>query len=425
MTDEPKAPKTSVEKTIEQAEAVAALAKLAPFVRLMGPRGRKIADALTGAVDIVPEIRELASLPDRFNAALGDRGWIAYDRLDVNVMRRAIELTERGRVEDAEAALAAYYDADTLSRHLHAMLAIPACRPRMELLRLAATDHNEGRYHAVAPIVLAQIDGLVRDVAGQSLFMKTADMAAKLVLWDSVAGRVGGLPHLVRILSEGRWTTSATEIGTPFRHGILHGRDLGYANQLAAAKTWAALFALREWALRYARGEIGPPPIEPEPTLRDTLTKIMSVERERAAIKAWRARPPRGPFRSRDEVTPGSAEEAALRWLDAWRDKDYDGMATWTQVSRRLRSKGIAQSLDADFGFRDLTSFVIETVVEQAPSKTQITAVAEDGSARMTANLIFEDENGRPVVHGHRIGRWGVNDISALRQAPIAPEELS
>ena len=60
MTDAPKAPKTSVEKTIEQAEAVAALAKLAPFVRLMGPRGRKIADALTGAVDIVPEIRELA-----------------------------------------------------------------------------------------------------------------------------------------------------------------------------------------------------------------------------------------------------------------------------------------------------------------------------------------------------------------------------
>ena len=416
------APKTTAEQTVEQAELLESLAWLAPFVRLFGPRGREVAHALTSGAAMADRARDLSTLPGRFNAALGGNGWIAFGSMDENVMRRATELAELDRVDEAEHLIADSYDEATLRRLLHSMLAVDAYRPRHQLLTLVAEDHVAGRFHAVATGVLPQIDGLVSDLTGKQLFRHGGAVADSLVAWDTIAGREDGLPRLMKLLSEGRWSTSEGPVLVPYRHGILHGKDLGYANKLAAAKTWGALFALREWALAVQHGRTAPPPIEPEPTLRDLLTQWRSVEDERRRIRGWRAGPARGPYVAEEEIPSGSAEAAMWAWLAAWRARDWDVMAQASQLSRRLRIPDLARTLEASFGFRTLRSFTIDAVTESAPAKTVVVATlqfADAPEARLTANVIFESPAGRSEVAPAPGGSWGVNDISALRHEPL------
>ena len=80
----------------------------------------------------------------------------------------------------------------------------------------------------------------------RGFFAEEVDLQA----WDSIAAYSKGLNVLVSIFQKGRKTTRIKPIFLPYRHGIIHGMDLGYDNKVVAAKTWAALFATRDWALR-------------------------------------------------------------------------------------------------------------------------------------------------------------------------------
>ena len=57
-------------------------------------------------------------------------------------------------------------------------------------------------------------------------------------------------------MSASRKKTVVTQISMPFRHGIIHGRDLGYANKLVSTKAFFALFAMREWGLKCQHNEL-------------------------------------------------------------------------------------------------------------------------------------------------------------------------
>lgn len=416
-------PKTSAEKVVEQAEGLEALAKLAPFMRLFGKGGRDAASALQKARGLAAQAREMTSLPGRFNSVLGPRGWIAYERMNHELLREAAELAEAGQFEDAEALLMDALDEESLRFQLRSMTAVAAYRSRAGLLDLAADDFLAGRYHAAVPVVLAQIDGIVADVAGRTLFTKTKDILPKLIAWDSISAREGGLPDLIELMASPRHQTTDGPIEVPYRHGILHGRDLGYATRLVATKAWAALFSLREWAIKYERGETAPPPIEPAPSLRETLRKLADVERQRQQIKAWQPRSEIKLPAEGSDPDEGTPEAAATAWLRAWQKRRFDEMASWTQVRRQLHLAQLAVDLESMFGFRDLASFRLVQIRDSAAAMTEVAAdlrfVGSEAAVLMTANVVFEDEQGNPVVRETGTGRWGVNEISALRQIPI------
>jgi len=412
-------PKTRAEKAVEQAQQIDLVARFAPLLRLFGRAGREAAQALGEMRGLSEQARELAGLPTRFNAALRAKGWVAYDRMNADLLRNATELAESGDLERAEALLvAAFDDPSDLRFQLNSMSAVEAYRSRAPLLGLAAEDYQAGRYHACVPVVLSQIDGIVADVLGRSLFDDARNLAHRLVAFDSISAQEGGLPDLVLLMASSRHRTTETPIEVPYRHGILHGRDLGYANKAVAAKAWAALFALREWAIKFERGETEPPPVEQPPSLRDALAKLADVERQRKAIEAWRPRPDQGslPQSMPPRNTP---EEALHRWLDAWKRRDFKTMASWTQVSIRQRTPDMALKLRDMFDHRALRAFAIERVHDRAAALCEVVARLEfenDPPVRMIANVINEDSAGHPVVYGTGSARWGVNEVSALRQ---------
>ena len=423
LTKRTRKPKTSVEKSVELAAGLEAISKLAPFIRLFGKTGREVADALSEARGLAAQARDLASLPGRFNAVLGSRGWIAFDRINADLLRRATELAGSGQFDEAEALLVESFDPESLRFQLTSMVAVKAARPREELLRLAAEDYEAGRYHASVPVVLAQIDGIVADVYGRTLFTKTKEIAPKLIAWDSISAQEGGLPDLVTLIASPRNKTTDGPIEVPYRHGILHGRDLGYANKLVAAKAWAALFSLREWAIKFERGETEPPPVEPAPSLRHSLSRLAGIERQRKAIEAWRSRPEFGPLADGAEPEPGTPEEAMTQWLVAWKERDFGAMSSWTQASMREFEPEMPGRLEGLYGFRELADFSIVKVRDVAAAMTEVTAMLSfkggDSSVTMPANVVFEDPEGNPFVRGADDGRWGVNEVSALRQTPL------
>lgn len=236
--------------------------KLRPLLQLFGVH---LSDSIADKVaEVDRSLQVLATLPDRFNDLFAERGWIAYETLNMDVMRHAVELGEIGDVGAAEQLLVDHYCEDTIQLGLKFLWGVEAFRPRERLARLALEDYLQSRYHACVPVLLMLIDGFVNDVSQSKGFFAEG---TELTAWDSIAAHDRGLQALAKLLGKGRTTTTTVPITIPYRHGILHGRDLGYDNRLLAAKLWAALFALREWALAVRDNRLEEPPPKQTPDL--------------------------------------------------------------------------------------------------------------------------------------------------------------
>ncbi len=111
-------------------------------------------------------------------------------------------------------------DADELTRIF---------RARYDLVQKAFMHHSNGAYEASVPIILAQADGMVLDLTGKRLFV--AGKPKHLVDSETLAGLPEGLRLLAPLPAENQ--DQATTSGALRRHGILHGRELGYATRIS------------------------------------------------------------------------------------------------------------------------------------------------------------------------------------------------
>jgi hypothetical protein len=234
---------------------------LPPVLRLFGPRGRSLADSLRQARAAALTIKEMVSMPDRFNRHFLLRGWVASDALKYEAMKGAVEFGDAGDPQAGEELLVREHDSEWLEFQVKRMHAIRAYKPRRALVELALQDHREARFHASIPLVLAQIDGLVYDVARASFY--DPKRRERLYAANTMAGHPEGLAALAEILGKPRRKTTSSVLDLPYRHGVLHGRDLGYATLENSTKAFCAFAALREWALPVERGTADlEPPLE-------------------------------------------------------------------------------------------------------------------------------------------------------------------
>jgi hypothetical protein len=326
----------SIKSNLELMKGVKAWSGLMPFLKpllkILKVDVNQIQRSLSEALELNSEIQELASLPDRFNDLFSGRGWIIYDHLDLEVVKNAVALADCGEREKAEEALQEHYDSESLHTYLLIMSAVEAFRPRVALAEKAIIDYEEGRYHACVPVVLSLLDGLVNDLHEKQIgfFAQNASLEA----WDSIAGHSKGLEKLAALLRSPRPRTTTIQIDIPYRHGILHGRDLGYDNKLVAAKAWAALFAVRDWAIKAEREMLAPPPPQPEKTWGNLFRQLIENSNDKKLLDSWSPRdihpdidfPASGAPENYELDTP---ERALVEFLSHWRAKNYGRMATF------------------------------------------------------------------------------------------------
>lgn len=378
---------------------------LKPALKAVGVEVDRIEDMFEEAnIDELQQTtNELVTLPDRFNDQFASEGWIFYDMMDFEMTKEAVDKAEAGKMESAEEALVEYYDTETVEKHLNWMKEADAFKPRIELAQKALEDYAEERYHACIPVVLSIMDGMVIDAHWEArnqptgMFYGDPDLQA----WDSMTAHINGLERLKRVLKENRDDLETEDIRNPFRHGIIHGRDLGYDNKVVAAKTWAALFAAREWVVKAERGELDEPDEEEEATLTEKLKQLRVTERR---LREWESRessvgaeiPAQGKSDEYKEETP---EHSLVEFLEWWMDCNWGYM---TNYLRDTDGTIDVELVKEQFSLTELQSFRI-TAVDDRPAAADVTVKLEyerfgqeeTGTARV--RLVRSDEMGKPL----------------------------
>jgi hypothetical protein len=330
----------SLKKLREDAESIRRLKGvwpiLKPFARLLGAEASRTDEALDRAVGAAYQVDELIAIPDKFNSMFSDRGWILFDSMELEVAKQAIQIAERDGIDRADAFLVEHFSPDWVRARLGWLSHLKGFRERFELAEAALEDYRTGRFYSSVLVTLSLIDGWVSelniiDFQRHGFFSEKT----RLVAWDSISAHPKGLVKLQEVFGRSRMMTRTEAISIPYRHGIMHGMDLGYNNRRVAAKCWAALFAVRDWAIKAAREELGPPELEPEVerTLWESIERYREVREETERLRQWQPRkvvvgesiPATG---QTQDYPPGSPEQKAVEFLNYWLTDNYGYMAS-------------------------------------------------------------------------------------------------
>ncbi|MDR3070223.1 MAG: hypothetical protein LBU38_04355, partial [Propionibacteriaceae bacterium] len=228
------------------------------------------------------EHRRITGLVDAFYDLLGTRNWVFTGDLNLPAIKHIVDADD---ADTAETRLISYYKEDgRIAFPLRRLHRFDAMRPRIGLLQKALTDYEAGRYYSTVLVVLSVMDGFVNDLdtaARQGLHARPVE---DMVAWDSVAGHHLGLSHAHQSFLKGFYKTDTNEVTDLFRNGIMHGTLLNFDNEIVATKAWNRLFAVADWADSRERQA---KPVEPTPTLRESLRQWKNVQDQKARIEEW------------------------------------------------------------------------------------------------------------------------------------------
>lgn len=401
--------------------------RLVKFFSFLGVNTKDLDKAFEKLPEIKSQFDLLSKSPDKFNDHFSKRGWIAHESMNSELMLTAIEFADKGLIDDAERRLIEYYTTDKIYWMLGTLNGVEALSKRHNFFQLAYEDTLAKRYHAVVPILLIMIDGAVNDIDRQTgFFAEKTD----LTTWDSIASHSTGLTVLKETFCDGRHKTTTEEISLPYRHGILHGRDLGFANQTVTAKCWCALFAIKDWADAVKKGKRNLPRPVPKSSLLETLSQLKdslnkyseSNKRNKAArqkMDLWKDRgliigtdiPAKGSPSDYADFTP---EQESIKFMEFWTKGNYGAIARQIhQFSKIKKSEKIeAGRIRGIFSDKKLKDFKILNVVDCAPVISEVTLRTiivfdkKQYEKEIILRLIYESPNEEILINGDKGGMW-------------------
>lgn len=165
---------------------------------------------------------------ENFNDRFSDRGWCAYDSMNSKILEKANNVYEKNGIDAAEQVLIGYYQNEIKDVIMFLPSSSKAFSIRYDLIHQFFDDHFAKRYYASVPLGLIIIDGAVNDCTKEKGFFAEK---TSLDAWDCLVRCSNGLQKLKDIFNASRKKTTTEKITLPYRNGILHGRDLNYANE--------------------------------------------------------------------------------------------------------------------------------------------------------------------------------------------------
>jgi hypothetical protein len=398
-----------------------ALSKVVSFFEKIGIKNEKISEAFKKFPDLTQKTEELVNMPDRFNEHFSKSGWIAHESLNFELMKEAVYLADEGKFDEANNLLVEHYNEETLKWGLTFMKGVEEYRPRYDLAEKAKDDYLAGRYHACVPVILTIIDGIVNDIEQKGFFAQGVDLTA----WDSIAAHSSGLQELSKLFNSARKKTNTETITVPYRHGILHGRDLGYANKVVAAKTWATLFSIRDWAMAVKQGKKVPKEKEPEPSLLEVLKSYAKTQEQKKKLEAWRPRelkpdrdfPPHG---IPEEFGTHTPERELSQFFQYWSANNYGKMADLMKTFSDSPLSKRAGEVRLNFQGKSLEGYKILEIKDEAAAITEITVevtvIHRDKilTEKFSVRMIREDSEGNPKLREEPVENWRIIEHSFI-----------
>jgi hypothetical protein len=363
------------------------------------------------------KMEELNEAVGRFNRYFSKEGWLAYAHMNTDVIKQAVSAVESNGLEAATDVLIDYYSPDLLGERLFFLIGVEELRIRMRFVDYAFADYKAGRYYAVVPLLLMVIDGSVNDAVGKGFHAESLE----LDVWDSITAADGAINDIKDIFQRSRKKTRTEEISVPYRHGILHGMDLGYDNVIVAAKCWSMLFVLSDW-LRDKKTESERRDKFAErtrvPTLCELASKLDANERAKAAIESWQPRNNTdaiiAAINAGQPAEIGSPEEAVLAFLSAWSRRNYGEMAALYSGLINDGSRAVVGQIRTLFHAFSPTSWSVTRLEDSATAITELDVVltGPDGQCESrTFRMIYEDGSGEAMTRGEEGGVWRIVSI--------------
>ncbi len=410
-------------KNIKGAKAIK---QIASFISPFSKTAKNIFNSFEGFDEIEKQFNEISKSPDLFNEYFSELGWIAHESMNHDLMLECIELAKNNDIKTAEEKLADYYTSENIKWLSRQLKGTPEFLKRYELIRLAYEDTIEKKFHSSVPLVLMIIDGGVNDVdKNKGFFTETTDLTA----WDSIAAHNSGLSKLRDILNKGRNRTNTEEIFLPYRNGILHGRDISYANKYVSAKCWLTLIAINDWAKAIKKNKENPPQEPKELSFKESINELKrtildygshqkKMKETYSFIDAWKKRsivinkdvPSSGEL---DEYQKDTPERGAVKFLTNWKNKNYGSIAK--QISFFKKEINLGQEagrVREIFDKKKLQEYQIESIEDCAPAITEVMVnvkfVFEENVFQIEIKLrmIYQNENGENLVFGQEGGEW-------------------
>ncbi len=406
---------------LNNTKGLESLSKVVSFFEKIGIKNEKISEAFKKFPDLSQKTEELLNMPDRFNEHFSKSGWVAYESLNFELMKEAVYLADEGKFDEANNLLVEHYNEETLKWGLTFMKGVEEYRPRYDLAEKAKEDYLAERYHACVPVVLTIIDGIVNDIEQKGFFAQGVDLTA----WDSIAAHSSGLQEVSNLFNSARKKTNTETITVPYRHGILHGRDLGYANKVVAAKTWATLFTIRDWAMALKQGKKVPKEKAPEPSLLEVLKSYAKTQEQKKKLEVWRARDLKP---DKDFPAYGIPEEFGIHtperelalFFQNWSTNNYGKMAGLMKTFGDSSLGKKAGEIRLNFQGKSLEGYKLLKIKDEAAAITEITVEVTLNhrgkilTEKLSVRMILEDSEGNPTLREEPGGNWRILEHSFM-----------
>ncbi len=415
---------SKLRKDIEGADS---LGKFVKFLSVFSIKDKESNKTLDEIPDLKKQIIHLLTLPDRFNNHFSKNGWIAHESMNPDLMERAIKLADSGKIGEANQELVDYYCSEEIEWLLMHFQGIPEFSKRFDFIKLAYQDTIDKRFYSCIPTLLMIIDGFVNDIdKNKGFFTESTDLTA----WDSIAAHSSGLSVIRDVFNSTRKKTTTEPIDMPYRNGILHGRDLGFANEVVAAKCWATLIAIKDWAKAVKEGKKDIPESEKKLSFKEHLTEFKKsldnyVEEKRKStevsrkVEQWSPRqikigvdiPKTGGVLEYVDFYP---EKEAIQFAIYWQKKNYGKIVgqinrfSSRKISLGKEAKRIRELLDD----KKLIDYKISRVDDKSPVASEITLDViyeyknETLSKSITLSFICQSDDGEILMIGDKNCTW-------------------
>lgn len=398
------------------------------FVKLIGFKDEKLEESFKQLPEFKEKLKQLSEAPDLFNSFYAEKGWIAHESMNADLMNECIKLAIDNNTEKGEDRLIEYFKSEDLQWLIAGLKHIDAFKIRYSLLLKTYEDYKSERYYACVPLLLMVIDGATDDIKKENkgFFAEGADLTA----WDSIAGHESGLKYVAQIFNKSRKKTTNEKITLPYRNGILHGKDLGYDNVIVASKLWSTLFALGAWAKIIKEGKH----IAPEPKrklsfkenlaeISKTLYEYQQWQEEKKVrdkeLDSWKPRNFANVNFDNLEKVENSPEKELQKFFEHVFKRKYGLIAKQLDTFPRGKKSinQLAGEVREKFENKEVLKYQIQSIVDEAPAITEIKVKVtvltngKENSKVIKFRIIYQDMEGNPLVRGNQKGKWYLLDL--------------
>lgn len=320
------------------------------------------------ANEIKLKAQELAQLPYEFQRRFQQHGWLLSESTDVNLAKEAIELFDSDKPDEANELLCTQFEGSKLDFFEMRCRHLSEIKPRLGIVRSAVNLSHAKQFVGVVPLILIVMDGVGSDAFGKSIFSEGIDVSEL----KAIAGSADGFPQLLAEVGKLRRPTNTEELSFPYRHGIMHGKDVNFGNRLVTAKCWGLLSCLVD--ILNAKRVVQK--VKPKTTLLESLKSLQETQKMGQRLEQWIPRAlikihENGEYENQNFLD-NTPEKLLCSFLSYWKSNNYGKIGELTVYYDNRPINKRAGEIRNDLSNVRLISARILNIIDYAPSVTLI-----------------------------------------------------